>query len=132
MTAFAKGDLVRVVSYPAREWVGNTGIVVRTPGEEATPGAGPSGMYAMTFDGREGVFAPFRADQLEAVLTETQTKIVKGATSGRFTSLQSCADIAHKAGVAESTVRRHLDALIRAGYLKHTSYSGLYAPGQSA
>lgn len=60
-------------------------------------------------------------------LTETQAKIVEGAKSGRFTSLQSCGDIARKAGVAESTVRRHLDALIRAGYLRHTSFSGLYS-----
>jgi len=64
------------------------------------------------------------------VLTSTQEKIVRGAVGGF--SLKSCSDIAARAGVAESTVRRHLDALIRARYINHTSYSGLYAAGQRA
>jgi hypothetical protein len=67
VTAFAKGQRVRVVSYPAEDWIGNTGEITRIPGEEATPGAGPSSTYAMTFDGREGFFAPFRENELEAI-----------------------------------------------------------------
>lgn len=67
---FLKGDRVRVVKEPVdgREhpWNGQTGAVVRVPGEEATPGAGPSGSYALSFDGREGHFAPFWEHELRA------------------------------------------------------------------
>lgn len=65
-------------------------------------------------------------------MTAMQEKIVRGAVSGRLTSLQSCSDIAYKAGVATSTVRRHMDALIKAGWLRHTSYVGLYTPSPQA
>lgn len=64
-------------------------------------------------------------------MTAMQEKIVRGAVSGRLT-LQSCSDIAYKAGVATSTVRRHMDALIKAGWLRHTSYVGLYSPSPQA
>ena len=63
-------------------------------------------------------------------MTATQEKIVRGVVGGF--SLKSCSDIAFRAGVSESTVRRHLDALIKDRYIKHTSYSGLYAAGQRA
>lgn len=65
-------------------------------------------------------------------MTAMQEKIVRGAVSGRLTTLQSCGDIARKAEVAESTVRRHLPDLIRGGWLRHTSYSGLYTPSPEA
>lgn len=59
---------------------------------------------------------------------QTHDRIVAGLLSHKY-RLCGASDIAHLAGMAESTVRRHLPDLIRQGRVKHTSYVGLYAPG---
>lgn len=64
------------------------------------------------------------------MLTSTQEKIVRGVIGGF--SMKTCSDIARRGGVAESTVRRHLQALITARYIRHTSYVGMYAAGDRA
>jgi DNA-binding IclR family transcriptional regulator len=59
----------------------------------------------------------------------TVDKIVKGMAESRFGgSMMGAGDIAHVAGVAESTVRRWLPKLIfEHHYVRHTSYVGQYA-----
>lgn len=58
----------------------------------------------------------------------TGEQIVETLTNdGGFTSLLSCSDMAVRAGVAESTVRRWLPRMIATGRVRHTSYSGLYS-----
>jgi hypothetical protein len=77
--------------------------------------------------------APHAASNDEPVrggahLSGAAERIVYGAAThgGR---LLSVSDIAFAAGVAESTVRRHLESLIAEGYLRYTSYSRYYALG---
>jgi DNA-binding IclR family transcriptional regulator len=58
-------------------------------------------------------------------------RIVLGALS-HGGGLLSVSDIAYAAGVAASTVRRHLPRLIGDGYLKYTSYTRYYGLGPRA
>jgi hypothetical protein len=69
---FPYGTRVRVVSYPSKRWIGNTGTIVGVPGDPVSTHDGriygPATAYAMTFDGvAETFFAPFHEDQLEAL-----------------------------------------------------------------
>lgn len=63
---------------------------------------------------------------------ETRDKIMRGMCNGRFTSLLNAGEIAYKAGMSESTVRRWLPTLIRERLVQHTSYVGNYAPTAAA
>ena len=66
-----------------------------------------------------------------AHLSGAAEPIVHGAAT-HGGGLLSVSDIASAAGVAESTVRRHLESLIAEGYLRYTSYSRYYALGPRA
>lgn len=59
-------------------------------------------------------------------------KIVHALSNLRGRSLLGVGDIAHAAGVAQSTVRRHLPSLIEDGYLQHTSYVRYYGLGRES
>lgn len=72
MSLFKRGDRVRVeqpfMGDEEFSWHGKVGVVVREPGEPATPGfegLGPSTSYAVKFDDSPYPSAPFRDETMD-------------------------------------------------------------------
>lgn len=57
---------------------------------------------------------------------QTGDRILVAMSEARFTTL-GAGEIAGCARLAESTVRRHLPGLIKAGHVRYTSYVGQWA-----
>jgi predicted ArsR family transcriptional regulator len=60
---------------------------------------------------------------------DTQQRIVRAMLTSRFPTL-GASEIAHAAGLAESTVRRHLPVLMSRHVVRETAWRGVWTTNQ--